>query len=258
MQRVINPENAMIRSTVFVSLCCATLGACAADSTTKPGNDALAGENGDGEVAKADGVDTFGFMAVTKDPSLTCHLPSPCATYTLTRPNRSTVMCNDGQYHDSCAVAAVSWTAAGLSQSQSDALDAAVSGDASLGAQVLVRGQFKIYVDFLAFEPSEVWQAQLGTSDDGGTYVEVYGNNRRCVTAPCADVTEAKLNSTRTADTEGLDFDNTISAATEQQVEDAISSGGAIVRGERVYKSAVSFTNELRTVNQVFLPVTAN
>src|SRR5437868_9375832 len=67
---------------------------------TQIGNDELAGENNDGEAAKADSAhDNFDYLLVEKTGQ--CTNPITCAPYTLTRVNRTTLKCADGNYHDS-------------------------------------------------------------------------------------------------------------------------------------------------------------
>src|SRR5207248_9735238 len=108
----------------------------------------------------------------------TCTNPITCAPYELTRVNRTSLKCNDGQYHASCKVRAVSFAKLGNSQGLEDAIDNAT-------ATVVVKGQFKIYVDFLAFEASEAWLSQIDGGATDGTWVRVSDNGRRCIDAPC-------------------------------------------------------------------------
>lgn len=251
MRRGINLEIVMIRTASFVALLSAAITGCATDTKTQPAPDELAGETGDGEAAKADAAhDTFGFIEVhrfTGTSSLPIYMRPQ---YTLTRANRTTIKCNDGQYHSQCDLHAVSWEAMGLSQTQIDKLEATLDG----GGEVLVRGQYKIYVDFLAFEPSEVWAPQLADGTDDGTFVQVFERGIECITAPCPTVEEDKLNSTRTANTEGLDFGD-MTSSLQDKIQTAMGAEGAIVVGTRETRSAVSFVDTLRTVNQVYLPV---
>ena len=254
MRRIIN-----MRTSLFASILFASLGACAAQqpSNLQPGTDELAGETGDGEAAKADAAhDTFGFVSIHRSTD-TSQNPLFGTRYTLERTNRTTMKCNDDQYHANCGVHAINW--GNLSQSQQDAveklLDDELAGNRA-GTQILVKGQFKIYVDFSAFEVSEVWAAQLEGGSDDGTFVQVFDNNIRCITAPCPTIEEDKLNSSKTANTEGLAFDDGVSESLQTKVNTAIgSSTGAIVVGDRVTRSAVSFVDTLRSVNQVYLPV---
>src|SRR6185503_15219052 len=114
---------------LFASILFLSLGACAAQtpSTLSPGDDELAGENNDGEAAKADAAhDSFGFVSIHKvaNPQ-----PNPLigANYSLERINRSTMKCNDGAYHATCGVHAINW--GNLSQTQQDKLEQMLSDE---------------------------------------------------------------------------------------------------------------------------------
>jgi hypothetical protein len=249
-----------MRTSIFASILLASLGACAAQdsSNIQPADDELAGETGDGEQPKADALhDSFGFISVHKNENPS---PNPLigTNYTLERTNRTTIKCNDNQYHANCGVHAISWESLGLSQTKVDQIEKALDDELAgtkTGTQVLVKGSFKIYVDFLAFEPSEIWLAQLPDGDDSGTFVQVFDNNIRCITAPCPTIEEDKLNSSKTANTEGLAWASDASSSLQQRASSAVGTTGAIVAGDRVTRSAVSFVNTLRSVNQVYLPV---
>jgi len=250
MKRIITPA-------IFLSA--SILAGCAQDAApTTPGTDELGGENGqDGETPKADAAhDNFGFVAVEKSGAFQCNNPLTCVSYELTRPNRSTIKCNDGEYHDQCAVKAVSWTSAGLTQAQADKVEAAIEREAmdpSLGVQVLVKGDFKIYVDFLAFVPTEVWLAQKADGNTSGTFVRVFDRGVRCITAPCPTFEEGRLNSSRQMNIDGIDFGDTSDSLQEKAYTATTSPDGVILAGERTDRSAVSFVEELRTADQVFL-----
>jgi hypothetical protein len=237
-----------------------TLGACAVDQPTVAGADELAGETAlDGEQPKADAPhDNFGLLEVhgVANP---CPNPVACTRYTLTRANRTTAICNDNKAHPSCAVRSIIWDKAGLSQAQADkieALIAAEAADPSRGAQVLIKGTYRIYVDFLAFEVSEVWQAQLKGGTTDGTYVRISDSGVRCITTPCPVDLEERLNSNRAAKIDGLDPHAALSASLSTKVEAQIAApDGAIVVGTRTYAGSGSQRESFRTVNQVFLPV---
>src|SRR5262249_50631788 len=139
-----------------------------------------------------------------------------CSRYSMSRANRTTTKCNDGQYHDSCGVHAISWESMGLSQTQVDKIESLLQDELAgtkTGTQVLIRGHYKIFVDFLAFVPSEVWVAQLSGGNTAGTFVQEFSRPIACLPErACPAYEEDKLNSTKTVFTEGLDFNNTISA----------------------------------------------
>ena len=250
----------MITPAIFLSA--SILAGCAADpAPTQPGTDELAGESSqDGETPKADAAhDNFGFVAVEKSGAFDCKNPLTCVSYELTRPNRSTIQCNDGAYHDECGVKAIAWDKAGLTSKQQQTVEAAIEAEAhdpSIGVQVLVKGQYRIYVDFLAFEPTEVWLAAKANGSTNGTFVRVFDRGIRCITAPCPQYEEGRLNSSREMAIDGIDFGTDTSDSLQSKVYDATTAAnGVILVGDRTTRSAVSFTEKLRTADQVFLPV---
>lgn len=252
----------MLRNVSFALLLSSTITACAAqDAATQPGSDELAGENGqDGESPKADAAhDNFGFIAVEKSGAFDCHNPLTCIQYNLTRPNRASIQCNDGQYHDQCGVKQVVWSKAGLTDDQAATVQAAIDREAhdpSLGVQVLVKGSYKIYVDFLAFEPSEVWLAQLPTGSDSGTFVRVFDRGIRCITAPCPQFEEGRLNSSREMVIDAIDYPAQLQDGVQEKVYEATTSeDGVIIAGDRTTRTAGRYVEKLRSINQVYLPV---
>jgi hypothetical protein len=75
----------------------------------------------------------------------------------------------------------------------------------------------------------------------------------------CPAYLEAKLNSIRSDQIEDLDFgdnasDDSLVAAVEDQ---ASSTHGVIIVGTVESRSAVSYVDTLRTVDQIYLPITA-
>jgi hypothetical protein len=237
MKRIITPA-------IFLSA--SILAGCAQDAApTAPGNDELAGETNDGEAPKADAAhDNFGFMAVEKTDA-----------FQLSRPNRSTIKCNDGEYHDACGVQSIAWDKL-LTKAQTTKVEAAIERqamDPSLGVQVLVKGEYKVYGDFVAFEPTEVWLAQKTDGNTDGTFVRLFDRGIRCITAPCPQYEEGRLNSSRQMNIDGIDFGDTSDSLQEKIYTATTSPDGVILAGERTHHSAVSFVDELRTADQVFL-----
>ena len=231
--------------------------ACATNPTGTPGTDELAGENGqDGDQSKADAAhDNFTFIAVEKD-AVTCGNPIVCTPYRLTRVNRSSMMCNDNQLHASCKVKAVSFSK--FSQATQNKIAAAIEAETSgsaTGVQVLVRGNFKIYVDFLAFEATDVWLAQRPDGDSTGTFVRIFDRGIRCITAPCPQFEEGRLNSSRSMTIDGIDFGDATTALQNKIYDATTKADGVIVVGDRTMRSAVSFVEKMRTVGQAYLPV---
>jgi uncharacterized protein DUF6748 len=249
----------MLRTLSFATLFATSiLAGCTAQDPTQPGTDELAGENGqDGEVPKADGVDNFGFMAVTPTQAV-CSSPLFCVNYNVARVNRSTTQCWGGSYADHCGLHGINWDALNLSAATKDKLEAAISHTtSSTGPQVLVRGTFKNFVEFTELEPTEVWIAQRTGNHADGTFVRIFDRGIRCITAPCPQFEEGRLNSTREMAIDGIDFGTSAEDSLQENVYDATTKpDGVIILGDRTTRSAVSFVEKLRSVNQVFLPIT--
>src|SRR5262249_37586357 len=140
-----------------------------------------------------------------------------------------------------------------LSATKQKQIDAAL---AETGTKVLVRGTFKNFVEFTALEPTEVWVAQRSGGDESGTFVRIFDRGIRCITAPCPQFSEGRLNSTRDAVIDGIDFGTSAEDSLQERVYDATTKpDGVIVVGDRTQRSAVSFVEHFRSVNNVFLRV---
>jgi hypothetical protein len=253
-----------VGSTLFLSL----FAACATDSSTTAGDDQLAGETGDGEAAKADGVDTFGIFTAQKVGAFECNGAGSCTHVALTRANRSTTTCADGGTKASCDVRTLDFSKLHLSSSKlADAMAKLQASAATpdIGAQLLVRGAYvhgtnptAPGVDWVTFQVTELWTAQLATGTLDGTFVMVADNNIRCITAPCPTVSEARVNSSRAMNTEGLDWGDSNAqgpTALQDQVGEAMGQpDGVIVTGFRTHDTGHASTN-YRTVEQLFLRV---
>jgi hypothetical protein len=249
----------------YLIIAFSTLTACATTgSTTTPGDDELSGETGDGEQAKADGIDTFGIYTATKIGAFECNGAGSCTHVELARANRSTTACADGTTSDHCDVRTLDFTKAGLSATKLDDVMAklqASAADPSVGAQLLVRGKYvhgtnPVYqgVDWVTFQVTEVWAAQLDGGTLDGTFVMVSDNGKRCITAPCSSTTEARVNSSRTMDIDGLDFGDATDLS--EKVYSAMTQpDGAIVNGFRTHGTISGRSTSLRSVEQVYLRV---
>jgi hypothetical protein len=258
-----------MRTTISAFILGSTLlAACTADSSaTTPGDDELAGEHDDGEAAKADApYDTFGIMEAQKIGAFECNGLGSCTHVALNRANRSTTTCADGSTDATCSVRYLDFSKLHLTDSKlgklTDALQAQ-AGNPDLGTQLLVRGSYKhgtnpIYpgVDWVTFQVSQVWLAQIADGNTEGTFVLTHSNGRECIDAPCASIDEARLNSSRMATTEGLDWSNDQeSTSTHDDVETALFAAGAIVVGDRTHGSIMHLPTTLRAVSQAYLEV---
>src|SRR5689334_16812572 len=98
----------MTRSHQAFLLGASLFAACATNddsSVTTPGDDELAGENGqDGEKADENALqDTFGIYTAQKVGAYECNGPG-CTHVDITRAGRSTTTCADGSSQPSCQV----------------------------------------------------------------------------------------------------------------------------------------------------------
>ena len=248
-------------SAAFVTLtACATTG-----SNTTPGDDELAGETGDGEQAKADGIDTFGIYTATKIGAFECNGAGSCTHVELARANRSTTTCADGTTADHCDVRTLDFGKLGLAASKLDDVMTklqASAADPSVGPQLLVRGRYvhgtnPLYpnVDWVTFQVSEVWAAQIANGSVDGTFVMVSDNGKRCIDGPCPATTEARVNSTRSMDVDGLDFGGDQSGLSDKVYAAMNEPDGAIVNGNRTHGTIMHLPTTLRSVEQAYLRV---
>jgi hypothetical protein len=240
----------------------------ACTSAPSPTTDPLAGETNDG--SKADGtstVDTFGMFTVTKIGAFECNGAGSCTHLQLARTNRSTMTCADGSAAATCDARTFDLSSMAQSPDQSGAGTAALQASANDGTpHVIVRGDFvhgtnPLYpdVDWVTFAPTEIWISQMDGAVMEGLFVLVQDNGLRCFEPPCAAYTEYKLNSTRSATIDGLDWGPdqpvvTSPGALSNRVATAIANGqGAIVVGDRTTGTIMGLPEQLRSVNQVWL-----
>jgi len=184
-----------------------------------------------------------------------CNNPLFCVNYKLERVNRTTTQCVFGNTAANCPVRGISWDLLGLSKAKVDTIEAAIahSTDAT-GPQVLVRGSFKSFIEFTMFQPTEVWVAQRSGGSTDGTFVRIFDRGIRCITAPCPQFAEGRLNSTRTAVIDGIDFGVSAEDSLQQRTYDATSKpDGVIIVGDRTTRAVQSYSEKYRSVQQVFL-----
>ncbi len=241
-----------------------------ASSSTVLGDDELGGESNDGESPKADGTDTFGIMTAQKIGAFECNGAGSCTHVELARAGRSTTPCADLKTHATCAVRTLDFSKLNLSAKALAAVSTKLQASAStpaIGPQLLVRGQYvhgtnpvMPSLDWVTFQVSELWVAQLDNGTLDGTFVMVRDRGIRCITAPCPVFAETRVNSTRASNIEGLDWsDEQMADATTAAVADAVYEAetqpdGAIVNGFRTHSSSGP-ASTFRSVEQVFLRV---
>ncbi|MBP6628317.1 MAG: hypothetical protein KA297_02740 [Kofleriaceae bacterium] len=194
-----------VTASLLTSLLTLGLGACASDDTSDELAGETAGEDGDG---KADSLDESGYH-VARRVVARCLEPE-CRGVELTRLNRTTTPCLDGASPAACLVPdpALDWSGSGLSKEQIDQLIGGMpygpsSPDAASEAPILIRGK----IDEGRFLVTEAWLGADRAAPVTGIAVRVRGVRAACGSGSCPrHLSEAKLNSTRTATLGGLDF----------------------------------------------------
>lgn len=268
MQSVIN----MMTRTLGVALILGTslFTACAQDAgSTTPGDDELAGETAtDGDKADGNALqDTFGIYTAQKVGAFECNGVGSCTHVELALAGRSTTTCADGSKAATCEVRYLDFSRLSLSSSQNANLQAKIQASAStpeIGAQVLVRGKYIHGVnpnqsnvpDWVTFQVTEVWAAQMADAVTDGTFVMLRENGRRCIAAPCATVNENRINSSRNLDMHGIDFPSEMTTSIQNKVNEAtLVADGLIVVGARTHGKVNGTATTLRSVNQAFVVV---
>ena len=260
----------MTRSLSFAFLFL-SVGACTTDSTTgtTPGTDELAGENSD-DGTKADGnalQDTFGIYTATKVGAFECNGLGSCTHVDLVRANFSTTTCADGSKAASCSVRYLDFSKLGLSATKLSDTMAKLQASAAtpdVGVQLLVRGTYvhgtnALYphTDWVTFQVTELWVAQLADGTVDGTFVMLRNNGRECFDSACEAINEARLNSARQMDTDGIDWPKDLeNTETQTEIEAAWEvADGLIVTGDRTNGTFMHQKTILRTPDQVYLRV---
>ena len=238
---------------VAVSL---SVSACAADEST---TDDLAGTTAqdgafDGDDGKADVTGVYTYFTVTPDMRK-CAAPM-CGGYFVSRVNLGTTKCNDGVYRSACYVATLDLSSLGLGDTELGKVsDAAALGDTTLLLKGTIKTTTIVGHQVGAFRASEAWLAGT-TSTPDGVFVKVHDNGVRCFAAPCSNLEEDKLNSSRSALDADLDY--SLSGATDRQIEAAAAqytTDGVIVAGDRYTVRANGRTAKGRTVTQYWTRV---
>jgi hypothetical protein len=201
--------------------------------------------------AKADAAGTYTYYEVKRDLRR-CASPF-CAGYWVTRVNRTTTRCGDGQYAASCYVAEIRWSGLGLSDESVDKVRATIGegsvvlrgtvGLKSFGAQIGSLGEFR---------PSEAWLGQ-GPNLPTGPFAKLSETGVRCISAPCPAFREKKLNGSAEASIAELGWDS--AAVSDDVVGRAITElfvRDVIIAGERYTVTGPGGSAKARTVTQFY------
>lgn len=218
----------MLRSTIFASLAALSLIAC---TDVTPTGDELADETAsDGEAGKGDSADAFTFFTVTPDGAAQ---QQGATGFRAARANRTSTLCGRGNTQAECSITSIDWTATAMPASVASGYESRLR----TGEPILVKGSVQPGADDrgTTLAVSEVWlPATSGVAD--GVFVLVKDNGKRCVTAPCPDLTEFRVNSNRSADIHEIDLAATgADEATLDRATEALYGDGVIIAGDRYY-----------------------
>jgi hypothetical protein len=235
-----------------VIACCAAAFGCAA-ATSEPSDDRFAAAPiDDGEPLEPDETDAFTYVALTGDPRA-CAGPA-CGGYVAERVNRQDLTCADGATSPTCYVAAIDWSATGLSDDTVAGLEAEARRG---GDHVLLRGDLEATADGLGvLVVREAWRA-IGDGDAGGVIVRIQDAGIRCITAPCESMHEQKLNSQLAAMI--ADVDTAAVDAAEDEIAAArmaIDAGGLLAAGARTTVTGPAGEGRALAATQLWTRVT--
>ncbi len=204
---------------------------CATDTPA----DELDGESSaDGETGKTDfSAEAFTFFSVQPDLRA-CSFDARCGGFFVSRPNRASTICGRGSTAARCYVDSIDWSGtampASVAKSYEDRLRA--------GETLILKGDIAPAPDDRgsSLAVTEVWVPGSSTGTNVGVAVLVKDNGIRCITTPCASLTEQKLNSNLSAQITDLDLaasgadDRTLELASSQLADE-----GVLVFGYRYY-----------------------
>jgi hypothetical protein len=243
------------------------LAACATDASSTTADDDLAGESAaDGAKADENALqDTFGIYTATKVGAFECNGAGSCTHVDLALAGRSSTTCADGTSKHACSVRTLDFGKLALSASALDKVAAKLQASAAtpeIGAQLLVRGKYVhgtnpiAQGDWVTFQVTELWVAQLPESVTDGTFVMLRESGIRCITAPCPSLNENRLNSSRNVNIDGIDWATGMSDDMQGLIYDATTQrDGVILVGDRTHGKVNGQATTLRTVNQAFVRV---
>lgn len=253
-------------ATPCFALACLVSG-CAPDADSQ---DELAGEAAslDAQDGHTDGsaADAYTYFELTADLR---RCPSPlCGGWFLSRLNRSTTTCHDGQHAEVCYAPTFDWSNAHLTGAQqAELLEASRQAAVAGGVRAIVRGRFAPTntttprPELGAFVVTEGWVAENDAPAEG-VFVKVKDNGLRCFAAPCPSLTEWTLNTPRVAKIAKVDF--TPAGLTEPQLEECLAGiadpdAGLLVAGNRYTVRVDGRTAEGRTATAAYrrLPAAA-
>jgi hypothetical protein len=239
-------------SALTLAASCAVLGALTACSSPAQAQDDRVGESVTTASTASD------YYAIYADLR---RCPSPlCGGWFIDELNRPTTQCHDGSVADQCYTPELDWSSSHLSDTQqSQLLDAARTGATSGQVVAIARGTFAAtnstpHPELGRFIISEAWVA-VGNGPAAGTFVWLHDNGLRCFAAPCRNLTEQTLDTSRVTDIAAVDF--APAGLTDSQIETCnaamYGADGLIVAGDRYTVHANGSTAPGRTATAAYL-----
>ena len=167
--------------------------------------------------------------------------------------NRTSITCGDDTRAPECFVEGIDWSATALPASVARSYQERIVN----GEQLILQGDIMGPDPFqpkILFGVNEVWVGAVDTTDQyfvmDGVFVMEKFNGTFCITAPCPNIAETRLNANRSATIADIDFDDAgLSDETVNRALEAVNTDGLIVVGERYYSQG----EKGRTAAQVFM-----
>lgn len=222
-----------MRNFGLLLVCLLALGSAACGSSGQPQSEEAylaGGENvADRSDAAAGADDASTYYIVTRQDFRKCAWPM-CGGYYVKRVNHANTRCADGTLQPDCYVADLDLGAAGASDDETAAFNAAFTQ--GLG---IVRGDLTIVndgsVSVSTLAGTEAWWAMAGVVPTDTVY-RVTDLGITCFAYPCLSYDEGKLNTNKSKTIAGVDL--TASGAAPEVVAkgyDALASDGLLVAG---------------------------
>ena len=216
-----------LRSLLASGLLLACLPACGADDAA-PVDPASADADIVSEDGKEDSLSSTSTYYRMRRDTRRCAAPA-CGGYFVARVNASTTRCLDGVSRAECYVTSRDLSPLLLDAETLANVELQVDTNGAVLRGAIARNP--LFRSFGRFVASEGWLPAT-TARATGTFYRAAFNGRVCIAAPCADVHEAKLNSTVSTDVAGVELERvtekpTLLDAARQDLDE----GGILVAG---------------------------
>ena len=199
------------------------------------------------DSSRADGVGEFTYFTVLRDTRRCA--PPACGGLWVNRVNRAKTTCADGRKANACYVAelrvADPQLDPGIVASMTAGIPISASADTSADpepAKLLVRGEIEEAdvggLPAPVFRVDEAWSG-VGVVD--GPMVRVRSLDVQCISAPCDNMEERKLNSSVTARIADMDLSAIVDERDQASLVDATGGPDGIIICGRRYSVAPSY-----------------